>query len=97
MGRAFTPPLKDADEIVLRKAKSYAYKGKYIQVYVFTTWVSELRLLVYKYGGHYYRHGAGFRWVLSKRGNLIELVQKLTDKFPSTNHFEDMILRYYKE
>lgn len=97
MGRTSTTPLKSAEEIVLLRAKTYAYRGRYLQVYVFTTWVSELRALVYAYGGHYYRHGSGYKWVLSKRGNLIELVKKLTDKFPSTNHFEDLIIEYYKE
>lgn len=95
MVRTYSTPLKSAREIVLKRAKTYAYKGRYLQVYVFTTWVSELRMLTYVYGGHYYRHGSGWRWVLAKRGSLIALVKDLTDDFPSTNQFEKPILEYY--
>jgi len=52
-------------------------------------------MLTYVYGGHYYRHGSGWRWVLAKRGSLIALVKDLTDDFPSTNQFEKPILEYY--
>lgn len=95
MGRTFTPPIKSARKIILEKGKSYIYKGKYITVYVFTTWVSEVVALVHAFEGHYYRHGTGYRWVLSKKGNLINLVKNLTADFPSTNQFEKPIIEHY--
>lgn len=97
MGGTPATPLKKPHQIVIERAKVYAYKGQYLQVYVFTTWLSELAMLVRAYGGHYYKHGTGYRWVLAKRGDLCRLVEKVNEHLPSVNRFEDPIIKYYMQ
>jgi len=77
-----------ADDIVLSRARSYVNMGKYCTVVVFTTKHSEVDKLKYRFGGRSYRHGTGHVWMLSSRRELILLVQRLRNRFPSETGFE---------
>lgn len=95
MGRSVAEPLKDPHEILLTKARTYAYRGKYLQVIVFSKYLTEIDLLERTFGGHHYVHGTGFNWLLSKREDLVRIVSQVEDRLPSENGFESPILEFY--
>lgn len=97
MGRTSSYPIKDPKQLLLEKGRIYAYKKHYLQLYVFSSWVSEMRTLQHAYGGNVYPHGSGYKWMLSKRRLLTDLVKELNDDLPSTHKWEDPIKKYYIE
>jgi hypothetical protein len=94
MGETFTSR-PDADQLVLDKARTYAYKGRYLQVIVFCKNRGDADALIKAFSGHRYKHVVGWYWVLSKRADIVALVEKLETKFPSKHRFENMIIEYY--
>jgi len=87
--------MRDPYQIVIEKGRVYKYKKRYIQVIVFSTWVTEVRVLAYEFGGNIYRHGTGHIWMLSHRDRLVELVKRCEHLFPSKNNFEVPIQEHY--
>ena len=95
MGRSSRGVIRDPRQIVIEKGRVYRYKKRYIQVVVFSIWVTEVRALAYEFGGHIYRHGTGHIWLLANRDSLVELVNKCEHLFPSKNNFEVPIQEQY--
>lgn len=95
MGKDARAALASPDEILLVKARSYAYRGRYLQIQVFTKHLSEVECLEKKFGGRHYRHGTGFSWVIANRQKLIGIVDTLRDQLPSENGFEVPIIENY--
>lgn len=95
MGRAAADAMNDPAEIILARARTYAYRARYLQVQVFTKYVTETDLLIQTYGGHSYKHGTGFIWMLSNREAVIKLVRAVEDRLPSENGFENLIITGY--
>lgn len=85
------PPLRDPGQIVCAKARGYLYHGKYPQVCVFTKYISELDHLVTAFGGHYYKHLAGYIWVLSRRSEIATMMTKVKPWLPSCHGFENIL------
>jgi hypothetical protein len=96
MPREAAEALREAEEVVLIKGRTYPYHGRYLQIQVFTKWLTEVNLLVQRFGGNYYKHGTGFVWVLANRQKLLQMVDALQEKFPSENGFENEIIKRYK-
>jgi hypothetical protein len=85
------PALRDATEIVLAHGRAYLYRAKYPQLVVFTRYVSELDLLVRTFGGHTYKHLAGYVWQLSAKAGLAALLEKVKPHLPSETGFEHVL------
>jgi len=86
-------PLRDPIQIVCTRARGYLYHNRYPQVIVFSRYLSELDHLVATFGGHYYRHLAGYTWVLSRHEDIIELIGKVKPHLPSKWGFENVLER----
>jgi hypothetical protein len=71
--------LECAAQIVITRGRVYVYKRcRHANLAVFTAKISEIDLLKRVFGGDYYKHRAGYYWVLGKREDqlrLLELVQ----------------------
>jgi len=83
--------IETARDIVLERGHAYLYRGKYPQLQVFTTKEIELDVLKRTFGGHSYRHGSGFVWVLSKRVELAAFMQKISPHLPSRCGLENIL------
>ena len=92
MGQTTSDPLRDAYSIVSAKARAYAYRDIYPQIVVFTTFLTETDLLQQEFGGHKYKHGSGWVWLLSRQEGIDALMEKMKDHFPSDTGFEDVIV-----
>jgi len=88
-------PLKNAEDILLQRCRSYIYRKRYFQLQVFSKWFTEVELLTAHYNGHWYKHGSGYVWMLTKRNDIIRLVITLQSSFPSESKFEDKILKVF--
>lgn len=94
MGRTSSPALRDPYEIVCEKARAYVYRNKYPQVVVFTKYITEFDLLMREFKGGRYRHGTGYVWVLAKRGDLYEFLEKMKPYLPSKHGFETVLTKH---
>lgn len=97
MGRTAAAALKNAPDILWAKARCYASRPKYPQLIVFSKWKSELDLLVFEYGGNYYKHGSGYVWSTSEHDILIKIVHSLANRLPSKNGFEKLIIETFPQ
>lgn len=79
-----------AEDLVLEKGRGYLYRSRYPQVVVFTNSGTELDKLVQAFGGNTYRHGTGHVWILSKKKDILVMIDKIKPFLPSRNHFEDI-------
>lgn len=95
MPRTVTAPLEAAEDILLLKGRTFTYRGKYLQIQVFTKYLTEVSHLEKRWGGHHYKHGTGFVWLIAKREMLLKIVDDLRDGFPSENGFEVPIIQNY--
>ena len=95
MGKDARAPITDPKELLLARGRSYAYRGRYLQIQVFSKYLPEMHALQKAYGGHYYKHGTGFVWVEANRQRLIQIVDELRDSFPSEKGFEIPIITNY--
>lgn len=95
MPRDLVPPIDTAEDILLTKGRTFTYRGKYLQIQVFTKYLTEVNHLETRWGGHHYKHGTGFIWLIAKRQMLLQIVDDLRDRFPSENGFELPIIRNY--
>jgi len=95
MSKPVSAPLKNADDIILTRCRAYVYRKHYLQLVVFSTWWSEVESVSYSFGGHIYKHGTGFIWILAKRDSILALVTHLKPFFPSFTGFESKVLDIY--
>lgn len=95
MGKTARTPMSNALQIVLDRAKTYVARRKYVQVYVFSTFQTEISALTHAFGGRAYRHGSGEQWILAQRALLEELAQKCITAGGSANLIEEVILKHY--
>lgn len=93
MGRTLT-----AAELVKERAHTYRV-NKYLQVHVFTRLPAEYNTLMREFGGHVYKHGSGWTWVVTKRTELQMLCKKMRGLglLPSNHNFEVLIEKHYME
>lgn len=75
-------------ELVRDKGRAYLYKGKYPQLMVFSTSLTDMDRLTTAFGGHYYSHKGGFTWLISKRSEIASLMIKMKPYLPSRYGFE---------
>jgi len=96
MGRIAIDAMKDPYMILHERARAYVL-NKRVQVHVFSKYPSECSLLIHTFGGNKYKHGSGFTWIISKRSDLVALINLMADKemLPSQHLFEALILENY--
>lgn len=87
--------MDDPVEILLTCGRCYAYRGRYLQVQVFTKYLTEVNHLEKRFGGKHYKHLSGFVWQISSRQKLVQLIDELREHFPSENGFEVPIIQNY--
>ena len=56
--------------IVKAYGRVYLSKGKYPTLRVYTPSVRNARMLKSIFGGNYYPHGSGYRWIVSSKEDL---------------------------